>query len=214
MDSFEFNKFAGAVLFSVLLILAVGTLSETLFSTEPANPKSYAVDVPEDGSTAAPKKEEKATPLPVLLAQADPAKGEKAAKVCAACHNFEEGAGAKIGPDLYHVVGREIASFPGFAYSDALKQLGGKWTFEDLDHFLKSPKDYAPGTAMGFAGIKKDEKRADVIAYLNTLGSNLPLPEVKQEAPADEGGDAAAPAEEGGDAAAPAADTGGETQAE
>ena len=111
------------------------------------------------------------------------------------------------------MVGRKVATFPGFSYSDALKKIGGTWTFEDLNHFLTSPKDYAPGTAMGFAGIKKDEKRADVIAYLNTLGSNLPLPEVKQEAPAEEGGDAAAPAEEGGDAAAPA-DAGGETKAE
>jgi cytochrome c len=212
MDSFEFNKFAGAVLFSVLLILAVGTLSETLFATKPANEKSFVVDVPEAGSSAAPKKEEKATPLPVLLAQADVAKGEKTAKVCTACHNLKEGAGAKIGPDLYHVVGRKVATFPGFSYSDALQKIGGTWTFDDLFHFLKSPKDYAPGTAMGFAGIKNDQKRADVIAYLNTLGSNLPLPEVKKEAPAD-GGDAAAPADAGKGDAAPA-DAGGEKKAE
>ena len=198
MDSFEFNKFAGAVLFSVLLILAVATLSETLFTTEPANPKSFVVDVPEEGGAASAKKEEeKAAPLPVLLAKADVAKGEKTAKVCAACHNFQEGAGAKIGPDLYHVVGRKIASMAGFGYSDALKGKDGDWTFDDLFHFLKSPKDWAPGTAMGFAGIKDDQKRADVIAYLNTLGSNLPLPEVKEEAPAEDG--AAAPADAGGE---------------
>ena len=218
MDSFEFNKFAGAVLFSVLLILAVGTLAEILFTTEPASEKSFVVDVPQEGAAQPKKEEKKETPLPVLLSQADVSKGEKTAKVCSACHNFKEGAGAKIGPDLYHVVGRDVATFPGFSYSDALQKVGGKWTFDKLFHFLKSPKDFAPGTAMGFAGIKDEQKRADVVAYLNTLGSNEPLPEVKQEAPADkgdakaDGGDAksgdaakgkdAAPADAGGDAKA------------
>jgi cytochrome c len=121
-------------------------------------------------------------PLPVLLAKADVAEGEKQSKKCQTCHNLVEGAGAKIGPDLYHVVGRKTASMPGFAYSAGMKAHAAKapvWTFDELHHFLENPRGYVDGTAMGFAGIKKPEQRADLIAYLNTLGSNLPLPKAE-----------------------------------
>ena len=187
MDSFEFNKIAGAALFSLLIILGVKNLADYLYAVRPANPKAFVVEgVPAAGEggaaaeAAAPAEPE--VPLPVLLAKANPAEGEKVAKKCQACHNFAEGAGAKVGPDLYGVVGRPVASMAGFSYSDAMKKKGGKWTFEELFHFIENPKSYVPGTAMGFIGLKKPQERADVIAYLNTLGSNQPLP--KADAPA------------------------------
>jgi cytochrome c len=187
MDTFELNKIAGAVLFSLLVILGVKNLASFLYVAEPANPKSFVVEGVQEaagGEAAAPAAAAPEVPLPVLLAKADPKAGEAAAKKCQACHNFQEGAGAKIGPDLYGVVGRPVASAPGFNYSDAMKKKGGKWTFEEIFHFIENPKAYVPGTAMGFVGIKKPEERANVIAYLNTLGSNLPLPKVEEAAPA------------------------------
>ena len=199
MDSFELNKIAAAVLFSLLLVLGVKNAAEIIYETHEANPQSFVVEgVAEEGATAeaaAPAAPD--VPLPVLLAKADVAQGEKEAKKCQACHNLQEGAGAKIGPDLYHIVGRKVASIPGFGYSASMKAHATKaptWTFDELFHFIENPRGYIDGTAMSFAGIKKPQQRADLIAYLNTLGSNLPMPKV-EAAPA-----AAAPA------AAPAAE--------
>jgi cytochrome c len=187
MDSFELNKIAAAVLFSLLLVLGVKNAAEIIYETHEANPKSFVVEgVAAEGETAEAAPAEAAVPLPVLLAKADVAAGEKQSKKCAACHNLQEGAGAKIGPDLYGVVGRKVASAPGFAYSAAMKGHAAKapvWTFDELFHFIENPRGYIDGTAMSFAGIKKPEQRADLLAYLNTLGSNQPLPKV-EDAPA------------------------------
>ncbi len=94
---------------------------------------------------------------------------------CAACHKLEEGRNA-VGPSLYGVVGRDIASIGDFKYSDALSGKDGAWTFENLNGFLEKPRDWAPGTKMGFAGLGKLEERAAVIRYLNEEGgSNVPV---------------------------------------
>lgn len=180
MDSFELNKIAGAVLFSLLLVLGVKNAADIIYATHEANPKSFVVEgVVAEGATAEAAPAEPDVPLPVLLAKADPAVGEKQSKKCAACHNLQEGAGAKIGPDLYGVVGRKVASAPGFAYSDAMKKKGGTWTFDELFHFINDPRGYVSGTAMSFAGIKNPQQRADLLVFLNTLGSNQPLPKAE-----------------------------------
>jgi len=185
MDSFELNKIAGAVLFSVLVILGVKNLADYIYAVQPANPKAFVVEgVPAAGEAAAPAQAAPEVPLPELLAKADMAKGEAQSKKCGACHNLQEGAGTKIGPDLYGVVGRPVASMAGFGYSDAMKKKGGHWTFDELFHFIKDPRGYVSGTAMTFAGIKDPQQRADLLVYLNTLGSNLPLPKPEAAAPA------------------------------
>jgi cytochrome c len=116
-------------------------------------------------------------PIANLLASASPERGADVAKQCQACHNFQEGQGPKIGPDLYGTVGRKIASVSGFNYSAALKSKNGTWDFDTLNTWLAKPSAFAPGTAMTFAGLSNDKQRADVIAYLNTLSHNpAPLP--------------------------------------
>jgi cytochrome c len=113
-----------------------------------------------------------------MLAAADLAAGEKVAKKCKACHSFDEGGPNKIGPNLWDVVAKPIAGKEGYKFSDALSSRSGEaWTYEALDAFLENPKGWAPGTKMSFAGIKKPEQRAALIAYLRSLsGSPAPLP--------------------------------------
>lgn len=102
-----------------------------------------------------------------MIATADPAAGEKLAAKCKACHDLSQAAKNKIGPHLWGVIGRNHAAVEDFPYSDAMKGFAGKpWTFEDLDSFLTSPKDYAPGTKMSFPGLKKPEERAALLRWL------------------------------------------------
>lgn len=108
----------------------------------------------------------------VALADGDAEKGEKVFRKCAACHAVGEGAENKVGPELNNILGRGIAAEADFTYSDALTALAeaeGEWTPEKLAAFLEKPRDYAKGTKMSFAGLRKEDERADVIAYLATF---------------------------------------------
>ena len=102
-----------------------------------------------------------------MVAAADVAKGEKVFKKCKACHALEDGKN-RVGPHLYNLLDRDIANVEGFKYSDALAGLDGAWTADELSAFLEKPKDYAPGTKMSFAGLRKEEDRAAVIAYIQS----------------------------------------------
>jgi len=113
-----------------------------------------------------------ASGLVAMIADGDVAKGEKVAKKCKACHVFDEGGKNKLGPALWGVVGRDVASHDGFSYSAALSGLEGDWSYDKLDQFLAGPKSYLPGTKMTFAGLKKDQDRVDLIAYLRTLSAD------------------------------------------
>lgn len=162
-------------------------------------PAAEAEGAVKPGGEAAPG----AKILPAL-AKADPKKGEAAVAACKVCHSFDKGAPSPIGPNLYGVVGRKIASVEGFNYSPALKSKEGNWTFENLDVWLTNPQALAPGTAMAFPGLPDLNTRADVIDYLRTKSNNpMPLPETAPAAPA-EAPPAAAPAAPKAEAAAPA----------
>jgi cytochrome c len=178
MDSFEFNKIAGAVLGTLLLAFGLGVVSEEFFHSEAPEKPGYAIEVAETGGEEAQGAETVAVPIATLLQTADPARGQAAAKPCLACHTFEKGGQNKVGPNLWDIVNRQIASHEGFAYSDELKAKSGEqWAFEALNSFIHNPKAFAPGTKMTYAGMKKDETRADLIAYLRTLSDNpAPLP--------------------------------------
>lgn len=181
MNSFELNKVLGAVLGTCLVLLAINIGAHAIFEPEKPEKPGYMIAVAKtEGGQQEAKKEE--TPLPVRLANASAEKGERTAKQCAACHNFQKGAGAKIGPDLWNVVGRPVAH-EQFKYSAAMKEKGGEWTFKALDEFIENPRGDIPGTAMTFAGIKNPQQRADVLAYLRTLADN-PVPLPKAEAAA------------------------------
>ncbi|WAC29266.1 c-type cytochrome [Ancylobacter sp. SL191] len=177
MDSFELNKIAGAVLGVLTFTLGLNVFSDILFSSHAPEKPGYEIAVQEAASGEAQAAAPADVPIAQLLGAASVEKGAAVAKKCAACHNFVEGAGAKVGPDLYGIVGRPIASAEGFAYSAALKAHGGNWTFDELNAFIKNPKADIPGTAMGFAGIAKETERADLLVYLNSLShSPQPLP--------------------------------------
>jgi len=103
-----------------------------------------------------------------LLAAGDIEKGERVFRSCAACHSLDPGAN-KTGPTLFEVVGRDIGSVDGFGYSSAVSELPGTWTGEELMKFLENPRAYVPGTKMS-ASVKKINDRADVVAYLSSLG--------------------------------------------
>jgi cytochrome c len=183
MDSFEFNKIAGALLGTLLLVMGIGTTSNIIFA--PTMPSVPGFDLPSgeasSGAATAPQAAAPAVPLPELLAKADVKKGESAARKCAACHSFEKGGANKVGPNLYNVVGGAKAHIAGFNYSAAMKDAAGKgekWTFETLNAFIENPKKYMAGTSMAFAGVSRAEERADILAYLRSLSdSPQPLPQ-------------------------------------
>jgi cytochrome c len=178
MDSFEMNKILGAILGCCLIVVALNIASGAIFAPEkPAKP-GFTIAVPKQETPGAQQPQQPAeVPLAQLLANADSKRGEQTAQVCQACHSFEKGGPTKIGPNLWGIVGRMRASIAGFDYSNGMKSKGGTWTLEDLNTFLTSPSSFVPGTKMTFAGIPQGGRRADVLAYLNTLSDNpAPLP--------------------------------------
>ncbi len=193
MDSFELNKILGALLFTCLIVLSLNITAGAVFSPhKPAKP-GYDIAVPEQeaaGPAAGPAEPEQ--PIATLLAKADPKTGANAVKKCATCHTFNKGEPNRVGPNLWGVVGRDKATVSSFAYSDSLKNKGGKWTFEDLNAFLLNPKGFAPGTKMSYAGDRRATDRANIIAYLNQQSDNpQPMPQAAEAAPAQGGAPAA-----------------------
>jgi cytochrome c len=118
--------------------------------------------------------------LSALLAKADPEAGQETAKLCAICHTWNKGGGTRVGPNLYGVVGRDIAKDPGFSYSPALQQKGGRWSFNEIFNWIADPQEWVPGNnmyKMGFAGLKDPQQRANLIAFLSKQSDNpIPLP--------------------------------------
>lgn len=190
MDSFEFNKIAGWTLAGFVALLGINIVTDGLFTPHLPEKKGYIVEgVVEEAAAAGPAAEAE-KPIAFYLASAAPDKGEAVFKKCAACHNVDKGGANGIGPNLYGIVGAPHAARPGFGYSEALgAKKGTPWTWDEMSAWLKSPKAYAPGTKMAFAGIAKPEDRAAVMVYLNSKSdSPLPLPAVPAEAPAQPGG--------------------------
>lgn len=168
MSSLELNKIAAAVLLSSLIAMVVGTVANILYKPKlKLEERGYEIEVSEDsGSSGEP--EEKQLSIEELMAQANAENGKKIAKKCISCHSFDKGGDNKIGPNLWAIVDGPKAHRSDFAYSGALQSAGGHWDVESLYHFLHKPSKYLPGTKMSFAGLRKPEDLADIIAYLKS----------------------------------------------
>ncbi|MEM7634757.1 MAG: cytochrome c family protein [Pseudomonadota bacterium] len=168
------NKIAGAAIGAVLLVMGLNIVAAGVYHAEAPEKTAIAIELPEaEGTGTAAEAEAPKVSLASLLASADAAKGENAFKACKACHTVEDGGKNKVGPNLYDIVDHAIGTRGGFAYSDALKEKASeKWTFENLDAFIAKPKAWAPGTKMGYGGMKREAQRADLLAYLRTLSAN------------------------------------------
>jgi cytochrome c len=184
----RFKTTAGWVLLSGIVALGLASFSgRVVHANKAERPEKMGYEIAGvvrtgEGRGAA------AEPFEALLAKGDVAKGEAAFKKCQSCHTANQGGANGIGPNLFGIVGdKKAEGRGGFAFSDALKAKGGTWDWASLNEWLTNPKGYAPGTKMSFAGLSDGQERANVMLYLNSLGSNLPLPAVPAAAAAPAG---------------------------
>jgi len=181
----RFNTIAGWTLFAGIVALGASIVTGETFHSERPEHMGYPIEgVVQEGEGGA----EAEKPIAFYLASADATAGEQVFKKCTACHNADKGGANALGPNLYGVLGEAIGKGAnGFPFSPALAGVGGNWDWDSLNHWLTSPKKFAPGTKMTFAGLSNPQDRANVIAFLNAHSdSPKPLP----AAPAEE---AAAP---------------------
>ena len=198
MSDLTFNKVAGAVLATGLAVVGLREASAIVFAPHAPETPGYAIAIPEETGGAAPAEApiDWGTVLPI----ADVAAGEASFAKCVSCHTIAQGGANGTGPNLHGILGKKSGQHAGFAYSPVMIEHGthGVWTFQETSEFLKAPQKHLPGTKMTFVGLKKAEDRINLLAYLNTQGSNLPFPAPNPAA--------AAPAAEGAAPATPAAD--------
>lgn len=184
----SFNTAAGWVLFSGIIALGASIVSGKYFHADSAPEMEewgFVIEGVEETSGPAEMTMDQALNMEGVDASA----GERIYAKCAACHTIDQGGANGIGPNLYGIMGKPIGqAVPGFAYSSALADHGGNWDWENMNEWLKSPKAFAAGTKMSFAGLSKIEDRAALALYLNDNGSGLPVPEyVEAVAEAAEG---------------------------
>jgi cytochrome c len=168
----RFNTIAGWVLFAGIVALGSSIVAGEMFHSERPEKMGYPIaGVEQEGEGAAAAEQ----PIEVYLAHADAAKGGQIFNKCAACHNATKGGPNQIGPNLWGVLGEPVGQGKGFAFTEALSKKGGSWSWDNLSRWLTSPRNFAPGTKMSFAGLSNPQDRADVIAYLNQQ-SDAPKP--------------------------------------
>jgi cytochrome c len=172
MSSFEWNKIIASVLMAMIIAMASGILASQIVRPKPLAQPAYPI-APETANAPAESTAEtapKLDPIGPFMAKADPAKGQLTAKVCLQCHTFNKGEPNKIGPNLFDVMQNPIASEAGYQFSQALlAHKAEKWDSDKLNEWLYKPQTFAKGTKMTFPGLPKEQDRADVIAYLETL---------------------------------------------
>jgi cytochrome c len=172
----ESNKIYAAILVAGILAMISIIGSGMLVKPEELAKPAYPIEgVAEASAGAAAAKPAEIEPVSPLLAKADVDHGATIAKQCMACHNFAKGGPNMVGPNLWGVVGGPHDHKADYAYSDAMKAFPGNWDYESLNKFITKPQDYVHGTKMGFAGLKKVQDRADVIAWLR-LQADTPVP--------------------------------------
>lgn len=181
-DPLLLNKIGGGILAALLLVMTTGFLSEAIFAPKKPKVAGYELPSAEEGAAQPAQAAKDEKPLAVRLASADVKKGENQFKQCTSCHAAEKGGANKQGPALWGIVERAKGATAGFNYSNALKERaakGEKWGLDELDKFIANPKGYLAGTSMGYAGLNNGDRRADLLAYLNSLADSpkeLPKP--------------------------------------
>jgi cytochrome c len=177
----RFNTIAGWVLFAGIVALGSSIVAGEYFHSERPEKMGYPIAGVQEASEGGAEAEK---PIEFYLATADASKGQQVFNKCMACHTAAKGGPNMVGPDLWGVIGEPIAQGKaGFPFSDALKKVGGTWNWDNLSKWLTSPRTFAPGTKMTFAGLSNPQDRADVIAFLNQHSdSPLPLPKAAAEA--------------------------------
>lgn len=168
----EFNKIFAAVLVAGITASGASFFARQVMDSHHEEADAVPIQGVESvasGEAAGPTGPE---PILALIAAADVAKGQKLSKACAACHSFEKGGPDRVGPNLWNVVGGPKEHKAGFAYSGALAKVGGTWSYDNLNHFLYKPAQYAPGTKMNYIGLKKPEDRAAIVAWLRTMADS------------------------------------------
>lgn len=201
------NKIASAILVALLLIFGLPQLVDAMFGGHGGGHGELHLAYPIEFETGAPGAAEAPArvDLGTLLAGASASAGERRAAICRSCHTFNEGGANTTGPNLWNIVGGDVADNTGFGYSAALRSFGGVWTYERLDKYIENSQGYIPGTAM-VQRFPRAEQRADILAFLQTLSPNpVPFPEpapAEEPAPEDAAADDAPAA--GGDEEEPA----------
>ena len=182
MSGFEINKILASILVAIIIFVIIGFVGNFIakINYNESLVKAYKIDLPETSTDSTMQKttdNEMDESISSLLASASLAKNEKIFNKCGACHNYKKGSKSKIGPNLWDLINRQKASVSGFAYSKALSEYGGKWTFEELDEFLYKPKEYISGTKMIFLGLNNVRDRANLMLWLRQQSDNpIPLP--------------------------------------
>ena len=170
------NQIIAAILLTFVIVFGINKLSDIIYKVE--TPKTaFKVESKTVSQTSEKKSVEETIEISALLAMGNVEHGKKIFSACKSCHSIKKGGGNKIGPALWGVLGRPMASISDYKYSKALSEFGEEWNFETINIFLIKPRDYVKGTKMAYAGLKKEKDRASVILYLNKQSdSPLPLP--------------------------------------
>jgi cytochrome c len=179
MAALTSNKYIGAGLGAALFLVGLTVGLPIIFKKEPPAHPGYAIAVAADLAGGVAEPADVPPDWGTVLKTADVSAGEAKTQVCKSCHMFDAAGTNNIGPGLWGVLGRQPGSHPGFAYSSAMIAFGKKqpiWDYQHIYEFIKGPQAYIDGTKMSYVGMKNPQDRINIIAYLHTLGSTLPVP--------------------------------------
>ena len=169
-DTMTLTKIAAAFCSALLVLVLGGWIADKIYSPAHHGEDHGVAWIETDSGPSEEIIVEDGPDLAELLAFADLVKGAKTFKKCSACHKLKDGANG-VGPHLYGVVNRDVGAVSGFKYSGSLVAVAQSWSADNLNDFLTNPSKYAPGTKMSFNGLSKPSDRANLIAYLGTIGN-------------------------------------------